>query len=101
MELEVVDNEERERFEMRSGRKVIGWAAYQETAELIVFTHTHVDPEWEGQGIGGRLVQATLDHVRSQGMPVLSTCSFVTAWLDQHPDYADLRYRAPQSQVTD
>ena len=45
MALEVVDNAERERFEMRDGRKVVGWAAYQETAELIVFTHTEVDQE--------------------------------------------------------
>ncbi|MDN5572016.1 MAG: N-acetyltransferase [Propionibacteriaceae bacterium] len=101
MALEVVDNAERERFEMRDGRKVIGWAAYQETAELIVFTHTEVDREWEGRGIGGQLVQATLDHVRRQRMPVLPMCSFVSAWMDRHPDYDDLRYRPPASRVTD
>lgn len=93
MAIEVIDNPERERFEVREGRRVIGWAAYQETAQLIVFTHTEVDPAHEGQGIGSQLVRATLDHVRAQGMQVLPMCPFVSAWMNRHPDYDDLRYR--------
>ncbi|WP_300083023.1 GNAT family N-acetyltransferase [Propioniciclava sp.] len=93
MAIEVIDNPERERFEVREGRRVIGWAAYQETARLIVFTHTEVDPAYEGQGIGSQLVRATLDHVRAQGMQVLPTCPFVSAWMGRHPEYDDLRYR--------
>ncbi len=88
----VVDNPERRRFEARLGRKVIGWASYDQTSELIVFTHTHVNPRWERLGLGSRLVRATLDHIRGQDMQMLSTCPFVNAWIDQHPDYADLLF---------
>ena len=45
------------------------------------------------RGLGGRLVRETLDYVRSQGMHVLSTCPFVTDWINRHPDYQDLVYR--------
>lgn len=88
----VVDNPEGRRFEAWLGRKVIGWASYDQTSELIVFTHTHVNPRYERLGLGSRLVRATLDHIRSQDMQMLSTCPFVNAWIEQHPDYADLLY---------
>lgn len=86
----VVDNPERRRFEVRRGRKVVGWAAYDQTAEIVVFTHTEVLPRWEGQGLGSLLVRATLDHVRALEMRVLPVCPFVNGWIDRHPDYQDL-----------
>lgn len=92
----IVDNPERKRFEARRGRTVLGWSAYQQTAELIVFTHTQVHPRWEGQGVGSTLVRATLDHVRSQGMRVLPQCPFVDDWIKRHPEYADLLHRRPR-----
>ena len=89
-ELRIVDNPERRRFEARDGRRLAGWADYDETAELIVFTHTNVNPEWEGQGVGGTLVRTVLDHTRAQGMKVLPLCPFVKTWIERHPAYADL-----------
>ena len=53
--VEVIDNPERRRFEARKGRKVLGWASYEQTSELIVFTHTRVDRRWEGLGLGGNI----------------------------------------------
>ena len=96
-DLELVDNPERRRFEIRRGRKVLGWSAYEQTAELVVFTHTEVGRRWEGQGIGSALVRATLDHVRAQGMQVLALCPFVDAWIERHPDYGDLVYHPPRA----
>ena len=89
---EVVDNPERRRFEVRKGRRVLGWAAYEQTAQMIVFTHTEVKPREEGHGLGSLLVRTTLDHVRAQEMRVLPTCPFVHGWIARHPEYADLVY---------
>ena len=91
----VVDNPERRRFEVRSGRRVLGWAAYEQTAHMVVFTHTEVSPRWEKRGLGSLLVRTTLDHVRAQEMQVLPACSFVRGWIDRHPEYADLVHRPP------
>jgi predicted GNAT family acetyltransferase len=101
MTITVVNVPERQRYEIARGEAVLGFAAYQKTEQLIVFTHTEVDPTLEGQGIGGRLVQGALDDVRHQGLQVLPICPFVHAWMARHPDYADLDYRRPRSQVTD
>jgi predicted GNAT family acetyltransferase len=101
MATQVVDVPGRQRYEIVRDGATLGYAAYQKADQLIVFTHTEVDPTLEGQGIGGGLVQGALDDVRRQGLPVLPICPFVHAWMARHPDYADLDYRRPRSQVTD
>ena len=60
-----------------------------------MFTHTEVDPRFEGQGIATTLVQGALDAVRASGRDVVAFCPYVKAWLGRHPDYQDL-VRAPQ-----
>jgi len=101
MTILVVDVPDRQRYEIVRDGTPLGFAAYQKTDQLIVFTHTEVDPSLEGQGIGGRLVQGALDDVRGHGLAVLPICPFVQGWMARHPDYADLDYRRPRSQATD
>ena len=101
MDLQIVDAPERQRFEAVRGGAVLGFAAYQKTDELIVFTHTEVDPSLEGQGVGGSLVRGALDQARSLGLRVLPICPFVHGWMARHPEYVDLDYRRPASKVTD
>jgi predicted GNAT family acetyltransferase len=101
MDLTVVDVPEKSRYEARAAGQLAGLSMYKLADRLIVFTHTEVEPEYEGQGVGGRLVQAALDDVRSRGLHVLPLCPFVKAWIERHPDYADLVFGAPPSRVTD
>ncbi|NPD05659.1 N-acetyltransferase [Nocardioides sp. zg-1308] len=101
MSVEVVDVPERQRFEALVDGTLVGFAAYQTTSEMVVFTHTEVDSSVEGQGVGGALVRGALDQVRGAGLRVLPICPFVQAWIARHPDYADLDYRRPPSKVTD
>ena len=97
----VADNPAEQRYEIAVDGTVMGFAAYQRTAELVVFTHTEIDPAAEGQGLGGKLVRAALDDVRGQGLRVLPVCPFVQEWIRRHPDYQDLDYRSPGSRVSD
>jgi len=101
MNLQVIDAPDRHRYEAVRDGTVLGFAAYQKTHELIVFTHTEVDPAFEGQGVGGTLVRGALDHVRDLGLRVLPICPFVQGWMAKHRDYADLDYRRPASNVID
>ncbi|MFF5247169.1 GNAT family N-acetyltransferase [Streptosporangium sp. NPDC000095] len=57
---------------------------------VIVYPHTKVQPEYEGQGIGAALVQTALDAARAENAKVVPLCWFVREWIDRHPDYADL-----------
>jgi predicted GNAT family acetyltransferase len=66
-------------------------ATYYKTADgVITFIHTEVPPELGGKGIGSRLIKGALDQVRSDGLKVIAECPFVKAYIEKHPEYADL-----------
>jgi uncharacterized protein len=86
----VADNPDRSRFEIFEGAHVAGFAAYQRGPGEITFTHTEVEPAYEGQGMAGDLVRAALDQVRAEGLRVVPRCPYVKKWISRHPDYQDL-----------
>ena len=90
MELTVTDVPEAGRYEARAGDRVLGLTAYQRRGDQVVFTHTEVDPDAEGSGVGSTLVRGALDDVRAHGLRVVPRCSFVRGYIERHPDYADL-----------
>lgn len=97
---QVIDAPDRKRYELVRDGEVLGFAGYQKTDELIVLTHTEVDPALSGQGMGGTLVRGALDHVRELGLQVLPVCPFVEGWMNKHPDYQDLDYRSSSRRPT-
>lgn len=89
----VVDAPERGRYEVRVGGEVAGYAVYQSVDGrdgVLEMPHTVIEPAHEGQGLGSRLITGALDDVRRKGATLVPTCPFVRAFLDKHPDYADL-----------
>jgi predicted GNAT family acetyltransferase len=87
--LEVVNNREARRFEVQLNDKV-AIMQYLLTNHLIVFTHTEVPPEFEGQGIAGKIAKVALDTARADGLKVQPLCPFVAAYIRRHPEYQDL-----------
>jgi predicted GNAT family acetyltransferase len=87
---EVRDVPELSRFEIRVGGELAGFTAYIRRPPLMTFTHTEVDPRFEGQGVGGRLVSQALDATREEGLAVIPVCPFVRAYIAGHPAYLDL-----------
>ena len=76
-DLAVLDVPDSNRYEARTPDGFLaGFAAYQIAGHLIVMAHTEVDPAYEGQGVGSRLVAGALDDVRRRGLPVLPLCPF-------------------------
>ena len=78
------------RFEAVQDGEVVGYAEYERADGSVTFTHTVVDAEVEGQGIGTRLVAFALDAARTAGLGVVPRCSFVRHFVDENPAYADL-----------
>lgn len=102
MNVTVVDNKALSRYEARIGETVAGYSVYQVTTSIIIIEHTEVDPAYEGQGIGGALVEGALDDIRNKGQhKVLAVCPFVRSWLGKHHEYRDVVYGAAPSHVTD
>jgi predicted GNAT family acetyltransferase len=89
-ELKIVDNPEASRYEALLGDRVAGFSEYITKPGRLVFTHTIVEPEFEGRGIGSKLVREELDDVRRRGLKVTPLCPFVRAFIRRHPENQDL-----------
>jgi predicted GNAT family acetyltransferase len=90
-DIDVVDNPDRHRYEARDADgTVLGFSAYRRSGETVVFTHTEVDDDQEGKGVGSVLVRGALDDVRRAGRKIRPLCPFVKAYVDRHEEYADL-----------
>jgi len=89
-EVTVVDEPERQRFEIRVDGELAGFTEYRRSPGLIAFIHTLIDPRFEGQGLGTRLVTDALSEVRGAGLAVLPFCPFVRRYIEGHPEYLDL-----------
>lgn len=56
----------------------------------MVIEHTGVPDAIGGRGVAAVLVKAALDHARGQGWRVVPACSYSAAYVQRHPEYADL-----------
>jgi predicted GNAT family acetyltransferase len=100
-DVRVVDNRSEHRYEARLGERVVGFSEYRPAGQRLIFTHTIVDPEFEGRGIGSQLAAEALDDVRRRGMTLTAHCPFISAYLERHPEYADLIAPKPPSRARD
>ncbi|HEY0486948.1 MAG TPA: GNAT family N-acetyltransferase [Mycobacteriales bacterium] len=91
MDIQVTNAPENGRYEAYVGDVLAGFSQYTTSDGAIVFTHTEVEPEFEGEGIGSTLVRDALDDVRRRGLKVVPRCEFVAKYLERHADeYGDL-----------
>jgi predicted GNAT family acetyltransferase len=88
--IDVTDNPDQQRYEAHLDGELAGFAEYLDAPGRRTFTHTQVDPAFEGHGVGGALASAALDDVRRMGLEVVPRCPFIAAYIERHPDYADL-----------
>jgi hypothetical protein len=89
-QVEIADAPERERYELSLDGEVAGFSAYRVRPELIAFVHTEVDERFQGRGLADRLIRFALEDARSRGLAVLPFCPFVKAFIERHPDFAEL-----------
>ncbi|WP_344255044.1 GNAT family N-acetyltransferase [Terrabacter carboxydivorans] len=81
------------RFELRERGEVIGIASYavvagdaSDGADRVVFFHTEVRPDHEGQGLAARLASTALDATVASGRSIVALCPYVKAYLGRHPE---------------
>lgn len=63
---------------------------YTRTGNHMALVHTEVPDEMEGRGIGSLLAQTALEYARENHLEVIPACSFVSSFIQGHPEYRDL-----------
>jgi uncharacterized protein len=88
--IEVVDNPQLSQYEAFADGELVGFAAYNQTADAVLLPHVEVRREFNGQGIGTQLAKHALDDVRRQGLRAVPLCPFVVDFVARHPEYQDV-----------
>ncbi|MDQ1702850.1 MAG: uncharacterized protein QOF57_2102 [Frankiaceae bacterium] len=86
----VVRNTDKSRFELYVDDRLVGRADYRVDGDRVLFPHTEVDAELNGQGLGSTLARAALDAVKAEGKRIVPQCSFIALYVRRHrEDYAE------------
>jgi predicted GNAT family acetyltransferase len=88
--IEIADNSENHRYEIRSDGELAGFLTYRSQPELIELVHTEIDEEFEGRGLGSQLISFALQDARERGLAVLPFCPFVNDYIQRHRQYVGL-----------
>ncbi|RYZ83662.1 MAG: N-acetyltransferase [Proteobacteria bacterium] len=83
-----VNNEENQ-FELTLDNGT-GIIEYSRKGDSIYLTHTEVPAQMQGKGVATKLVEHTLNYIKSHNLTVVPMCSFVRKFMDNHEEYHDL-----------
>ena len=83
-------NDGKHQYEAHLNGQRVGISRFRPSPGRITFTHTEVEPEFEGKGVGSTLAKRALDDVRARGEKVVAQCPFIKEYIERHPAYADL-----------
>ncbi len=86
----VIESPAEQRFEATIDGVSVGNLDYIFDGDIMITTHTIVSPDYEGRGVGSALALAALNKARAEDLRVIPQCSFVSAYITRHPEFADL-----------
>ncbi len=86
---EVRDNPSEHRYEIVRGDDV-AVLTYRRRPGVISLVHTEVPPHLRERGLATRLVEHAIAAARQAGDRIVAICPFVKAYLEKHPEDADL-----------
>ena len=86
---DIRDNTELHRYELPVGGEV-AVVIYNLSDQNLMITETLVPVALEGQGIASRLAKHVTADARDRGLLILPVCQFFSAWLQKHPEHADV-----------
>lgn len=78
------------RYEAMLDGQLAAKAEYNLLKGAIMFTHTEVEPQHEGKGLGSAIARHVLDDARAQQLHVIPACQFIAAYIRKHREYVDL-----------
>jgi len=86
-DIEFTDKPEQRRWEVTDSNVVVAYAEYRTAPGRMIFTHTVVEPAFEGHGLGTRLARHVLDDAVARGLRITPRCPFIRSYIERHPQY--------------
>ncbi|GAW41243.1 hypothetical protein SH203_01647 [Brevundimonas sp. SH203] len=86
---DIRDDAELKRYELPVEGDV-AVVTYNLSPPNLMITETLVPERLEGRGIASRLAKHVLADARARNLLILPVCPFFSAYLQKHPEYADV-----------
>lgn len=91
----VTRNDESSRYEIRVGDTLAGFAEIKLRDGEILFTHTEVDPAFQGQGLASILAGEALADAAASGDTIVPYCPYIARHLERN-EVVGAKVRWPQ-----
>ncbi|MGO2931952.1 GNAT family N-acetyltransferase [Microbacterium sp.] len=72
------------RYEIHLGDVLAGFAEYKERPGEILFTHTEIDPAFQGKGLAPVLASEALTHAAASGATLVPYCPYIARYLKRN-----------------
>lgn len=89
-DLVITDNRELGIYEATIEGRTAAGLVYNKVGNRVILLATSVLPEFRGKGVAARLIGGVFDELRVQGKTATVTCPFTAAFVNAHPEYADV-----------
>lgn len=89
MSTPVVDNPERSQYELAVDGQIV-FARYRRKDNVVSILHVEAPVALRGSGASGRLMQGIMELARAKQDKLIPLCSYAAAWMQRHPENADL-----------
>ena len=78
-------------FDLFYDAEKAGFLEYNKNKEgILEITHTEVDPEFGGKGLGTELVKAAVEDAQMNNLKILSLCPYAKKVIEKTPEFKDL-----------
>ncbi|WP_121361610.1 GNAT family N-acetyltransferase [Flavobacterium johnsoniae] len=93
MEIQQINDTRRGYFEAIEDGKEAGKMTYTWAGDSkFIIDHTEVSPEFNGKGVGKKLVMAAVDYARTNNLKIIPLCPFAKSVFDKVEEIRDVLF---------
>ena len=93
MNIQHSNNDKKGEFYYEVEGKKLGLMTYSYAGDdKIIIDHTEVDTSLKGQGVGYKLVEASVNYARENNLKIMPLCPFANAVFKKRNDYNDVKF---------
>ncbi|KAF2340472.1 N-acetyltransferase [Flavobacterium sp. GN10] len=93
MEIQQINDTRRGYFEAIEDGKEAGKMTYTWAGDSkFIIDHTEVSPDFNGKGVGKKLVMAAVEYARNNDLKIIPLCPFAKSVFDKVPEIHDVLF---------
>ncbi|MET3029073.1 GNAT family N-acetyltransferase [Flavobacterium sp. UW10123] len=93
MEIQQINDTRRGYFEAIEDGKEAGKMTYTWAGDTkFIIDHTEVSPDFNGKGVGKKLVMASVEYARANNLKIIPLCPFAKSVFDKVPEIHDVLF---------